>query len=163
MVFLTLPSSHALFAGNYPSASIGNGQIEARLFLPDAARGFYRGTRFDWAGIVASLKWRGHEFFGQWYARHDPLIHDAITGPVDIFDTHGAGLGYAEAAAGEGFIRIGVGVVEKPEEPAYRGTQTYKILDTGKRTTQRIKRVFNSARISPARTATAILTARGSA
>ncbi|MEJ7608594.1 MAG: hypothetical protein WKF37_20565 [Bryobacteraceae bacterium] len=83
------------------------------------------------------MKWKGHEYFGQWYATHDPSIHDAITGPVDIFDTNGAGLGYAEAVAGEGFIRIGVGVVEKPEEPSYRGTHTYKILDTGKRTTQR--------------------------
>ena len=123
-------------AETYPSASITNGIVEAKLFLPDAERGSYRGTRFDWSGIISSLRWNGHEFFGQWYAKHDPLVNDAITGPVDIFDNDATGLGYAEATAGEGFVRLGVGVVEKPREAAYRGTRTYRLLDPGVRHVQ---------------------------
>src|SRR5437879_8762105 len=38
-----------------PHADIKNQLIQARLYLPDAERGYYRATRFDWSGIVASL------------------------------------------------------------------------------------------------------------
>ena len=115
-----------------PEAAISNGIVDARLYLPDAQRGYYRGTRFDWSGIVNSLRYRGHEYFGVWFERYDPTTHDAITGPVEEFRTNDAGLGYDEAATGGSFIRIGAGVVRKPEEPAYRPFHTYEILDPGR-------------------------------
>lgn len=115
-----------------PSASITNGAITARLFLPDPQTGYYRGTRFDWSGQIASLKTAHHEYFGQWFPKYDPKIHDAIMGPVEEFRTAGAGLGYAEAPVGGTFIRIGVGVVRKPAENGYQGFKTYDIVDPGK-------------------------------
>ena len=45
-----------------PKAEISNGQIRAVVYLPDAQSGFYRSTRFDWSGIVGSLKFGGHEY-----------------------------------------------------------------------------------------------------
>ena len=66
------------------------------------------------------------------FERYDPKTHDAITGPVEEFLTHDAGLGYQDAKPGGSFIRIGVGVVKKPEEPAYRRFNTYEIIDPGK-------------------------------
>ena len=122
-----------VFGQDYPSAEISNGIVRAKFYLPDPERGSYRGTRFDWSGIITSLEFQGHEYFGQWYAHHDPKIHDAITGPVEEYRTHDAGLGYDEAQPGGTFIRIGVGVVRKPEEKAYRGFNTYDIVDPGKR------------------------------
>lgn len=121
-----------LIATDYPEAEISNGVIRAKLMLPDAARGSYRGTRFDWSGIISSLQYQGHEYFGQWYERHDPKIHDAITGPVEEFRTNNAGLGYDRAKPGGTFVRIGVGVVRKPDEKAYRLFATYDIVDPGK-------------------------------
>ncbi len=121
-------------AAEYPEAAISNGVITAKIMLPDAERGSYRGTRFDWSGIISSLQYKGHEYFGQWYERHDPKIHDAITGPVEEFLTNDAGLGYDEAKPGGTFIRIGAGVVRKPDEKAYRRFETYDIVDPGKRT-----------------------------
>lgn len=124
-----------LAAEEYPEAGISNGIVRARLHLPDAALGSYRGTRFDWAGIIYSLEYQGHQYFGRWYDRHDPKIHDAITGPVEEFLTNGAGLGYDTAAPGGTFIRIGVGSVRKPAgESQYRRFETYDIVDPGKRT-----------------------------
>src|SRR5207244_4724354 len=123
----------ALVAAEYPQASISNGLITAKIMLPDAERGSYRGTRFDWSGIISSLQYEDHEYFGQWYERHDPKIHDAITGPVEEFLTNDAGLGYVEAKPGGTFIRIGAGVVRKPDEKAYRRFETYDIVDAGKR------------------------------
>ena len=119
-------------AAEFPEAAISNGTLRAKLYLPDPERGYYRGTRFDWSGVIASLEYQGHNYFGQWFERYDPKIHDAISGPVEEFRTGSSGLGYDEAKAGGAFLRIGVGVVRKPEEPAYRPFNTYEIVDPGK-------------------------------
>jgi hypothetical protein len=121
-----------LVGQDYPKAEITNGLIHAELMLPDAQHGSYQGTRFDWSGIIASLQFGGHEYFGRWYEKHDPKIHDAITGPVEEFRTNDSGLGYAEAKAGGTFVRIGIGTVRKPEEKEYRPFETYDIVDPGK-------------------------------
>ena len=115
----------------FPHAEIANSRIQATLHLPDAQAGYYRGTRFDWSGTVASLKWNGHDYFGQWFERHDPGIHDAITGPVEEFLSGETGLGYDEVKPGESFVRIGVGAVRKPEEAGYQRFATYDIVDPG--------------------------------
>lgn len=107
--------------------------------LPDPQNGSYRGTRFDWSGIISSLQFQGHEYFGQWYKRHDPKIHDAITGPVEEFRTNDSGLGYEETKPGATFVRIGIGTVRKPEEKAYRPYDPYDIVDPGKWTILRHK------------------------
>lgn len=124
---------------NYPKAQISNGLIRAELMLPDPQNGSYRGTRFDWSGIISSLQFEGHEYFGQWYKRHDPKIHDAITGPVEEFRTNDSGLGYEETKPGGTFVRIGVGTVRKPDEKAYRPYDTYDIVDPGKWTVRQHK------------------------
>ncbi|MBA2356510.1 MAG: hypothetical protein H0V80_17810 [Acidobacteria bacterium] len=121
---------------NSPVATIANAQVRATIYLPDATAGFYRGTRFDWSGVVSSLTWNGHEYFGQWFASYDPTTHDAITGPVEEFLTGDAALGYAEAAPGGTFVRIGVGVLRKPAEPAFQRFATYAIVDPGAWTTR---------------------------
>ncbi len=128
----------ALTAADYPEASISNGLVRARLYLPDVENGSYRGTRFDWSGIVYRLEYKDHQYVGKWYERHDPKIHDAITGPVEEFLSDGAGLGYQDAKPGGAFVRIGVGVVRKPEgETQYRRFATYDIIDPGKRVVRR--------------------------
>ena len=129
-----LLAGSALFAAGYPESEISNGIVKARLYLPDAENGSYRGTRFDYSGILTSLEYKGHQYFGQWYERHDPKIHDAITGPVEEFLSGDAALGYPEAKPGGTFVRIGVGTIRKPDEPAFRRFETYEIIDPGKRT-----------------------------
>lgn len=119
-------------AAQFPQAEIANSAIRAKLYLPDAQSGYYRATRFDWSGVIASLEWKGHQYFGKWFERYDPKIHDAITGPVEEFLTNMSALGYDEVKPGESFIRIGVGAVRKPDEPAYRRFVTYDITDHGK-------------------------------
>jgi hypothetical protein len=122
----------ALPAADFPQAEISNGMVRAKLYLPDPDKGYYRATRFDWSGVISSLQYKGHEFFGQWFPRYDPKLHDSITGPVESFKTGDTALGYDEAKAGDTFIRIGVGVLRKPEEPKYNDFKTYEILDSGK-------------------------------
>lgn len=122
---------------NPPRATLAAHGLEATLYLPDGQAGYYRGTRFDWSGVVASLRWRGHEFFGPWFTQHDPRGHDGITGPVEEFQAGDSSVGYDDAPVGGTFVRIGVGHVRKPQEPAYRRFATYDIVDPGTWTIER--------------------------
>lgn len=122
-----------LAAADFPQAEISNGPIRAKLYLPDADQGYYRATRFDWSGQMASLEFQGHNYFGQWFDRYDPKLHDSILGPVEEFLSKGiTGLGYNDVKAGESFVKIGVGAVRKPEERAFQQFKTYEITDPGK-------------------------------
>jgi hypothetical protein len=118
----------AAAAAEPPTASISNGVVRAKLHLPDPNNGYYRGTRFDWSGSIASLESNGHSYFGQWFARYDPNVHDSTTGPVEDF----APLNYTEAKPGETFVKIGIGVLKRADEQPYRFSAPYELLDTGK-------------------------------
>ena len=151
---LLLVLSLAAIAADYPEAQISNGILQVKLLLPDAQNGYYRGTRFDWSGAISSLQFKGHEYFGKWFDRYDPKIHDAIQGPVEEFLTNGMGLGYEEVKTGESFVKIGVGAVRKPEERAFRQFNTYDITDNGKWTIERAPITWSSRRNSPTPMAT---------
>jgi hypothetical protein len=133
-------------ADSAPEAEIANNHIRARLYLPGANTGFYRGTRFDWSGVIGSLEYAGHNYYPQWFQRSDPGVHDfiydgadivagpctAITGPAEEFVTKGKGLGFDQAKAGGTFIKIGVGVLRKPDDANYDAFRLYPIQDGGK-------------------------------
>ena len=115
---------------DFPQALISNGTIHATVYLPDTEKGYYRGTRFDWAGIIPSLRYEGHTYFGQWFDKYDPKTHDAVMGPVEEFGTNA--LGFHEAAPGGKFVKIGVGALKKPGDGgAYNHSTTYEIADAG--------------------------------
>jgi hypothetical protein len=132
-------------ADSPPQVEIANDSIRVQLYLPDENKGFYRGTRFDWSGVIAGLEYAGHNYYPQWFQRSDPAVHDfiydgadivagpctAITGPAEEFVTDGQALGYEQAKAGETFIKIGVGVLSKPDDGKYDPYRLYPIHDHG--------------------------------
>src|SRR4051812_22993079 len=61
-----------------PQVEIGNGVLKARLYLPDIKKGYYRGTRFDWSGVIGSLEYKGHNYYGPWFARTDATVNDFV-------------------------------------------------------------------------------------
>ncbi|HZQ55766.1 MAG TPA: hypothetical protein VFB14_26445 [Bryobacteraceae bacterium] len=122
-----------LFAASFPEADISNGVVHAKILLPDPDHGYYRGTRFDWAGVIESLTYASHDFFGKWFEHYDPHLHDAIMGPVEEFRSEDGALGYAEAKPGGTFVKIGVGVLRKPDDRPYVFARTYELIGTGKR------------------------------
>jgi hypothetical protein len=150
-----------LSAQEFPQADISNGTVKAKFYLPDAERGYYRGTRFDWSGVISSLQTSGHEYFGVWFEKYDPKLHDAITGPVEEFRSDDGGTGYAEAPVGGNFVRIGVGAVRKPEEKAYQIFKTYDIIDGGKWSVKKGKDWLSSRTRWATRTATLTNTRSG--
>ncbi|RXH56302.1 hypothetical protein [Granulicella sibirica] len=117
---------------DYPMARITNGQVKAVVFLPDAEKGYYRGPRFDWSGVVGCLSLNGHTFFGEWFSKYDPLGNDAITGPVEEFRHPTSEIGYDDAAPGGLFVKIGVGVLKRTDDKPYKFGGAYEIVDHGK-------------------------------
>jgi hypothetical protein len=129
-----------------PEATIRNGVITAKLYLPDRQNGFYRGTRFDWSGIIASLEYAGHNYYGPWFTKTSPTVHDfiydgpdivtgpasSITGPSEEFFTNDKGLGFDDAAPGATFLKIGVGVLRRPDAGKYDQFHSYELVDPGK-------------------------------
>ncbi|GAB4039393.1 hypothetical protein [Spirosoma jeollabukense] len=124
-----------------PEADITNGLVHAHLYLPDADKGYYRGTRFDWSGVVASLDYKGHTYHGKWFDTYHPTTHDAIMGPVEEFEP----LGFSDAKAGDTFIKIGVGSLTKPDEKPYSSYKPYEIANSG---TWKLKKTKNQVQYS---------------
>jgi hypothetical protein len=126
-----------------PEALITNGQVRARIYLPDAQKGFYRSTRFDWSAAIPSLEYQGHQYYGPWFTKTDPQVRDFIykdsdivvsaqsgmVGPVEEFQTP---QGYTTAKPGGTFVKVGVGVLRKPDDSRYSGYANYEIVDAGK-------------------------------
>jgi hypothetical protein len=128
-----------------PQVTLSNGPLKVLVYLPDARQGFFRGTRFDWAGVVGRLEYANHVYYDRWFSKMDPGTRDwevtpeiiagpntAITGPVEEFQKP---LGYDTAPAGGAFVKIGVGVLKKPADAAaYSAFRLYEIANPGVRT-----------------------------
>jgi hypothetical protein len=138
-------------AADFPQAEISNGEIRAKVCLPDAKKGFYTSTRFDWSGVICSLVYKGHEYYGTWFQKIDPNVYDfgyegeqvvsapftAMVGPGEEFQTAGRALGFDEAKTGGTFIKIGVGVLRKADDSRYDHSKRYEIVDGGKWTVKK--------------------------
>jgi hypothetical protein len=143
-----VPIAAQTYPGPYPQTELSNGVLHATIYLPDAEKGFYRGTRFDWAGIVASLEYKGHNYFGPFFEKFDPSVPDVVigdpvaaginsaaSGPVEEFiGADGAAVGFTEAKPGEAFCKIGVGSLRRSDKAAYSSYENYAILNGGRRT-----------------------------
>ena len=135
------PVADALKAA--PVATLHNGPVMMTVALPDRERGFFRGTRFDQAGVVTSLKLGDREFYGPWFERTAPEVLDytytadgvvagpdsAASGPVEEFGQ----IGFENAKPGELFLKIGVGLLRKPDDKPYDKYRHYEIADWGQR------------------------------
>jgi hypothetical protein len=133
VVIFALAYSIAVIAASdpdYPRLKLDNGLIQVSIYLPDAERGYYRGTRFDWSGIIEGVDYAGHRFYAPLHANHDPLSHDSISGPAEEFAMFHP-MGFAEAAAGESFVKIGVGLLAKGESDEYQFHGDYRLLRAG--------------------------------
>ena len=121
---LLLLNTMATAQSDFPSTTINNDQIKAKVYLPDAKGGYYRSTRFNWAGIIGSLQYKGHEYFGNWLPKHDPLNPESISGPVEAFYP----IGYEE---GDTFLVIGIGILRKLDDKPYHFMDQYEIVEGG--------------------------------
>jgi hypothetical protein len=130
-----------------PQLQIHNKQLRLKLYVPDTKEGFYRGTRFDWSGVIADLEFAGHHLYRPWFTAVDPAVRDfiykdesivvgpnsAMTGPVEEFQTP---IGYENAKQGERFLKVGVGFLRKEDDAPYSFSKHFELIDGGKWTTR---------------------------
>ena len=109
--------------------TIENNSLKITLHAPDSENGYYRGTRFDWAGVFESIEYRGCNYAEPWFEKYNPVAHDAVCGPAEEFSP----IGVEDVAVGEPFLKIGVGMLEKMEGE-YDRFKLHRILDPGTRT-----------------------------
>ena len=124
-----------------PHKDISNGIVSAKVYLPGET-GFYRGTRFDRAGVVAHATYKGTDYGQYWFSSTSPAVHDfawrggqvtvstasGAAGPSEEFTT----IGFDEAAKGGKFLKIGVGILKRDTD-TYDFVHTYPVLNEGKR------------------------------
>ena len=123
---------------------IASDQLVVQVCLPDSEDSFYKGTRFDWSGVLTGLQYRGHQYYGPWYTKRVPTVFDyvddgadiiagrqsAITGPAEEFPQP---QGFESARVGENFVKLGVGLLRKAAEAPYSCYESYEIADPGSR------------------------------
>jgi len=115
------------------TTKLGNDRLTLSVAIPGAA-GTYRGTRFSWGGIIDSARFQGRHIFGPWRPGILPLDeHDNVTGTAGEFGMGIAGmpqpLGFEEAATGDCFVKIGVGVLRRPDEQPYKFSGIYELVE----------------------------------
>ena len=117
-------------SADYPRLELDNGLIRVSMYLPDAEHGYYRGTRFDWSGIMERVECQDHRFYGPLHAEHDPYNHDCVSGPAEEFAMFHP-MGFAEAQPGESFVKIGVGLLARGESDTYKFDGDYQMVRPG--------------------------------
>src|SRR3954469_7651964 len=132
---------------NLPHKDITNGIISAKVYLPGEG-GFYRGTRFDRAGVVAHATYKGQDYGQYWFSSYSPAVHDFMwqNGQVTVSTASGAAgpseeftvIGFDEAGMGGKFLKVGVGILKR-DTPTYDFVHTYPVLNEGKRTASATK------------------------
>jgi hypothetical protein len=120
---------------SYPQKVIENGCLRATIFLPDSEKGYYRGARFDWSGMVGKVTWNNHTCFADWKTPHDPMDPEGAIGLAEEFRRLDSDAtcppGFREAKPGEAFVKIGVGLLEKTKNPEYNFMTPYRIIKPG--------------------------------
>jgi len=124
-----------------PHKDISNGIISAKVYLPGEG-GFYRGTRFDRAGVVAHATYKGTDYGQYWFKSYSPLVHDfawrdhqvtvstasGAAGPAEEFTA----IGFDEAGQGGKFLKPGVGILKRDTD-TYDFVHVYPVVNEGKR------------------------------
>lgn len=126
---------------NLAHKDISNGIVSVKVYLPGQA-GFYRGTRFDRAGVVAHATYKGMDYGQYWFSSYSPLVHDfawrdhqvtvstasGAVGPAEEFTA----IGFEEAGIGGKFLKIGVGILKRDTQ-TYDFVHTYPVVNEGRR------------------------------
>ena len=137
---------------NFPHVPISNGLITAQVY-PPGEKQLYQGTRFDHAGVVFHVTYKGQDYSTYWFDRFvtDPsddgkyppgVEHSccSVSGPVEEF----AAVGFEEAGMGGRFLKPGIGIFKRDNDIPLR-FPTLPALNEGKRT---FKSTKNGARFT---------------
>jgi hypothetical protein len=93
---------------------------------PTAKEPYYQGQRFAHTGMAPWIFFRGVPLHGEYFTERNPAAHDHVSGLADEFDID-APQSFARAEPGEAFLKIGVGLLVRPDEENYRFHRDYEM------------------------------------
>lgn len=102
---------------------IADGPLTVEIMDPNDPAGYYRGVRFTPVAAVIRANYDGHEFLFH-KADPDPLVD--VAGLFGEFDLAPSPPGFADAAIGQPFVKVGVGALRKTE-PVYHFFTAYPV------------------------------------
>jgi hypothetical protein len=114
---------------DYKYVMLSNNKLDIEIVLPDEARGYYHGSRFDWSGMISKIQFQNHQFIEPWIVPHDPTDPEHGIGTAEEFCEP---LGYEQAKSGQTFVKVGVGILEKMDNKNYWFNTAYKIIKPGR-------------------------------
>lgn len=91
---------------------------------------YYRGTRFDRAGVFRLIEKGGYVYADEWFDGGDSYVHDHVCGPSEEFVT----VDFSDVVPGDVFVKPGVGLLRRPDDAPYDWFRLYEIADEGCRT-----------------------------
>src|SRR5580658_2527441 len=115
-------TSPASALDSMPAKIISNGIVSAKVYLP-VPFGFYRSTRFDHAGMITHITYKGQDFGRYWFVKTSPDVKnftydkdglvahpsDVAAGPVEEVGENG----FDTAGPGGRFLKIGLGILKR--------------------------------------------------
>ncbi len=112
-----------------PLHEIATGEMVVTVMDPNHPDRCYQGVRFTAVGAILDVRVRGHRFFNSPANVAQPLDGDmpGIAPEFDLVSPDGPP-GFAEARPGDGFLKIGVGILERPDDQRYMFYRPYKLL-----------------------------------
>ncbi|HEY1877880.1 MAG TPA: hypothetical protein VGG66_10440 [Rhizomicrobium sp.] len=141
---------------DFPHVAISNGLITAQVY-PPGKRELNQGTRFDHAGVVFHVTYKGQDYSTYWFdhfvvdprdeTKYPPGTEHAccsMSGPVEEF----APVGFDDAGMNGRFLKPGIGIFQRindrhdqfPTLPVLNaGARSFKATKTGARWTQDVK------------------------
>jgi hypothetical protein len=108
----------------YPRLVLNNDSMFLTIYKPDAVKGYCRGPRFDWSGIIGRVEYKGHAWYADYAVPHDPLQEPCGTAGEYGIETP---VGYNGT---DDFVKIGVGRL-KGTGGTYDFRTLYTIVDPG--------------------------------
>ena len=141
----TAPHRRSYHSTPYPNVSIAGEGIRALVFTPDAQRGYYRSSRYDWGSMIGHIQLqvpnsnRRLTLCTDVQPRpHRPQVTDHVLGLAAEFGcgvrgaicaldkrqqtllaTNGI-FGYGDAGKGGAFLKLGVGKLARPDNREMR-------------------------------------------
>jgi hypothetical protein len=126
---------------DFPHVPISNGLITAQVY-PPGEKQLYQGTRFDHAGVVFHVTYKGQDYSTYWFdrfvvdpsdeGRYSPGVQHSccsVSGPVEEF----AAVGFEEAGMGGRFLKPGIGIFKRDNDNPLK-FPTLPALNEGQRT-----------------------------
>jgi hypothetical protein len=107
-----------------PSIVFESNRLKVEIALPGTV---YRRSRFDWAGFITQITLDGRHTFCV-PEDYDPAKGTGGIGLCSEFGNEKA-IGYADAAPGETFPKLGIGLLKRPEDPKYNFFKPHEIAE----------------------------------